>query len=129
MIEDKAAQIKLMARVLARMMPPAARVATSWAEKLHDQGVRIHPELAKMPLPEDISYPPHARQAAVEKAMSTLRQMADHWPHMKPLVAQIEAAKTPEERARLAQALKAKVSPEMLAAAEAQIRNLSDPPQ
>jgi hypothetical protein len=118
---DKTIQVKLIGEVLAKMIPPAARVANVWAGNLYDAGIRFHPELVDQD--EQLSgkpmYQPENHDAVVHQALNTLRQMAKQFPQFRGLVAEIEAAKTPDERAAAAQRLREHIDPQMLAQAEA----------
>jgi RecA-family ATPase len=125
-MDDKKIQAKLIGAVLVKMIPPAARVCYEWAEKLYDDGIRIHPELAKSaqaPAGTDTlparTQPLSTQDAVIHQAMVVLRQMARHFPEFAPLVEQVETAKTPQEREAALTELRSKIDPQMLAAAQA----------
>lgn len=127
---DKETQVKQLAVVLTRMIPPAVRIAHDWAAKLYDQGVRIHPELADpaaAPQQQQPTIPPpQQQQQMLEQAMATLREMSERWPYLRPLVQRVESARTPQERAAALEELRAQTQPAVLAEAERQIEKLDD---
>lgn len=105
MIDNKDIQIKSLARALSTTLPQATRVAGAWAEKLYEQGVRVHPDLvtAKPPAPpqgepQGALASEEMRKVVEAQAMRVVKEMASQFPQLQPLVAQLEQAKTPEER-------------------------------
>lgn len=127
--QEKAEQVKKIAAVLAGIMPPAARVALGWAEKLHEHGIRIHPELAETQptqTPAQKEFTPEVREHLMQQAMATLREMAKQYPYLQPLVIQIENAKTDEERNALVLELRSQIPDELIAQATAQAAELGD---
>lgn len=130
-MDDRKIQAKLIGAVIVKLIPPSARVAYEWAEKMYDNGVRIHPELVQQPgaEPSGPALPPtplETQDAVVARATDVLREMAQRFPQFRPLVEQIAKAKTPEERALLAARLRDQIDPQMLATAEARAGLVDD---
>jgi hypothetical protein len=120
-------QIKALSRVLVGLMPQARMIATQWAERLYDHGVRMHPELADDAPPPVEPRPeitPEVRAAAEERAWATLREMGQQFPYLAPMVRKIEAAQAPAERAQLLAELRSRIQPEVFEAAQQQAEQL-----
>lgn len=123
-MDDKQIQSKLIGAVIVKLIPPAARVAYEWAEKMYENGVRIHPELVQQPGSASFGpvQPPTAaetEQAVRDRAFAVLREMAQRFPQFRPLVAKVESAATDEERAAALLELQSQIDPQLLATAKA----------
>lgn len=129
MSDDKDAQVKQMAAVLAGMIPPAARISIQWAQQLYEHGMRIHPDLVEQPATKTAmqeAYTPELQEESMRQAMATLREMAGQFPYLQPLVDKIENARTPQERAAAAIELRKKIPDELIAQAQAGVEQLND---
>lgn len=122
-------QIKKMAAILAGMIPPAARVSLAWAERLYEHGLRFHPEFsdkAAEQTPTQQSYTPEVAEEARARAFSTLDQMAQQFPHLRPILDIVKNAKTPEEQAAALVRMREQTQPGVLEEAMAQMGKLGD---
>lgn len=134
-MDDRQIQSKLIGAVIVKLIPPSARVAYEWAEKMYDNGVRIHPELVRQPGSPAASRPAAAptagetQQAVVDRATAVLLEMSGRFPQFRPLVEQIAAAKTPQERAVLAAQLRDEIDPQFFAVAKARAGLIDDNPE